>query len=177
MSQNASTSAKAAEKLLENRDALYAYVLACVRSHIDADDILQNVSVAIISSDDIPLDDSRFLAWAREVARRRVLEHFRVSRRLIPIDPETIAHITAAAERVDSNQSSRSRRESLLECLEKLPPESQQLLMARYDGTAADTGALARRFGRSEQGISSLLYRIRQSLRQCIERKLCLEEA
>lgn len=163
--------------LLKHRDSLYAYVFACVRSFPDADDILQTVSVAVIEASDAPIEEARFLAWAREIARRRVLEHFRRSKRLLPLDPEIVGKLADAAERIERRQAGVTRREALLECLERLPPESQQLLQARYDGSTADMVALARRFGRSEQGMYSLLYRIRQALRDCVERRVRLEGA
>jgi DNA-directed RNA polymerase specialized sigma24 family protein len=68
-----------------------------------------------------------------------------------------------------------THREALLECLERLPPESQLLLQARYDGSSVDAAALAHRFGRTEQAVYSLLYRIRQALRDCVERRLRAE--
>jgi len=177
MSHESSHSTHNATLLLKHRDSIFAYVLACVRSFADADDVLQTVSVAVLESADAPSDDLRFLAWAREIARRRVLDHFRRSKRLLPLDPDVVTKLADAAERIERQRSGVTHGEALLECLERLPPESQQLLQARYDGSAKDTGALARRFGRSEQGVSSLLYRIRQALRDCVERRLRAEGA
>lgn len=161
--------------LIRHRTSLYAYVLACVRSHADADDILQNVSLAVVEAADPPLEDEKFLAWAREIARRRVLHHFRKSKRLLPVDPKVAQQLVEAAERVESRRTSNVHRDALLECLEKLPPESQQILTARYDGSTSDVAQIASRFGRSEQGVYSLLYRIRQVLRDCVERRLAGE--
>jgi RNA polymerase sigma-70 factor (ECF subfamily) len=177
MSLDASHPSQVVPLLLKHQGSLYAFILACVRSYGDADDIWQAVSLAAIQAADVPLDDSRFVAWAREIARRRVLEHFRKTRRLIPLDPDVVQALAEAADRVERRASGTARREALLECLEKLPPESQQLLAARYDGSTADVAALAQRFGRSEQGVYSLLYRIRNLLRDCVERRLSLENA
>ena len=161
--------------LLQGRESLYAYILACVRSFADADDILQNVSLVILSADDAPHEEGPFLAWAREIARRRVLEHFRRSKRLLPVDPQIAARLAEAAGRVEAQRAGSRQREALLECLESLPPESQQIVQARYDGSCDDVAAVARRFGRSEQGVYSLLYRIRNALRDCVERRLATE--
>jgi RNA polymerase sigma-70 factor (ECF subfamily) len=163
--------------LLKHQGSLYAFIMACVRSFPDADDIWQAVSLATIQAADAPHDDGRFLAWAREIARRRVLEHFRTTRRLIPLDPGVVQALAEAADRVERRVPGMSRREALLECLEKLPPESQQLLAARYDGSSISVAALAQRFGRSEQGVYSLLYRIRNLVRDCVERRMNLEGA
>lgn len=177
MSAKDSSKSHAMVMLMEHRDALFAYVLACVRSHVDVDDILQNVSVAVIESDTVPQDSGQFLAWTREIARRRILEHFRTSKRLLPVDLSTIEQLTEAASRIDSRQTSQSRRDALLSCIEKLPPESRQLLAARYDDSAENsTAVLSQKFGRSEQGVMSLLYRLRQVLRDCVERQLKMGE-
>ncbi|MDX1563966.1 MAG: sigma-70 family RNA polymerase sigma factor [Phycisphaeraceae bacterium] len=161
--------------LMRHRDALYAYVLSCLRSHNDVEDVLQNVSVAVIETEDPPTEDDQFLAWSREIARRRVLEHWRKSKRLLPIDPLIAQRLAEAADRMERQHPSSPRREALLACLQKLPPESQQLIAARYDGSARDVCDLARRFGRSEQGVYSLLYRIRNALRSCVDQQMSTE--
>jgi len=167
--------AKLAALLMRHQDARYAYVMACVRNYADADDVMQNVSIAVVQSSDGPLEDGRFMAWAREIARRRVLEHQRRSRRLLPIDPTVAERLAEAADRVEREQAGATRREALLDCVEKLPVESQQLLTARYDGSADDVACLAKRFDRSEQGVYSLLYRIRNALRDCVQARLRAE--
>jgi len=163
--------------LIRHRSSLYAYILACVRSHADAEDILQNVSLAVVQADDPPATGERFLAWAREIARRRVLEHFRKSKRLLPIDPHVALRLAEAAERVERKSAGTAHREALLGCLEKLPPESQQVLAACYGDSRASAADLAARFGRTEQAVHSLLYRIRQALRDCVSRRLSVEGA
>ncbi len=176
MASKESSKSHAVTMLMEHRDALFAYVLACVRSHVDVDDILQNVSVAVIEAAEVPKDPVHFLAWVREIARRRVLEHYRTSKRLLPVDSLTVERLTEAARRIDSRQSSQSRRDALIDCLEKLPPESRQLLAARYDDSVENSiTALSQQFGRSEQGMMSLLYRIRKALRNCVEQRFRLE--
>ena len=42
--------AQAARLLIQHRASLYAFILAAVRNHADAEDILQTVSVAVIES-------------------------------------------------------------------------------------------------------------------------------
>ncbi len=168
---------KVAALLMRHHDALYAYILACLRSHNDVDDVLQNVSIAVIETEDPPTEDGQFLAWSREIARRRVLEHWRKSKRLLPVDPTIAQRLADAAARLDGSEADpdNPRRDALMNCLESLPPESQQLIAARYDGSADDVAELAKRFGRSEQGVYSLLYRIRNALRSCVDQKLASE--
>ena len=64
-----------ARLLMQHRTSLYGYIFACVRNHEDTEDILQNVSVAVVESVSQLKDEAGFLPWAREIARRRVLAH------------------------------------------------------------------------------------------------------
>src|SRR6516225_2345876 len=82
-----------ARLLMQHRTALYGYIYACVRNHADAEDILQNVSVAVTESIDKLADEAGFLPWAREIARRRVLAHRRSNAREQAWDPELLCRL------------------------------------------------------------------------------------
>jgi RNA polymerase sigma-70 factor (ECF subfamily) len=164
-----------ARLLLQHRTALYGYIFACVRNHDDAEDILQNVAVAVTESITRLTDEAGFLPWAREIARRRILAHRRSSRREQPFDPELVRRLAEAADRVEQVQPASNQRAALLACLEKLPGASRQLILMRYDGSAASAEELATHFGRSVQGIYAQLKRIKVALRQCVERRLVVE--
>ena len=58
---------KVAALLMRHHDALYAYVLACLRSHNDVDDVLQNVSIAVIET---ALNPDRTMMLAQAFIRR-----------------------------------------------------------------------------------------------------------
>jgi RNA polymerase sigma-70 factor, ECF subfamily len=163
-----------ARLLMQHRTALYGYIFACVRNHDDAEDILQNVSVAVTESIDQLTDEAGFLPWAREIARRRVLAHRRQSRRELPLDPELVQRLAEAAGRVEEEHTSSEQRAALLACLESLPGESRRLIAMRYEGTA-DAQELARRFGRTVQSIYAQIKRIKVALRECVARRLALE--
>jgi RNA polymerase sigma-70 factor, ECF subfamily len=164
-----------ARLLMQHRTALYGYILACVRHHADAEDILQNVSVAVTESIDQLTSDAGFLPWAREIARRRILAYRRTARREIPLDPELVQRLAEAAGRVEEERPASARRAALLACLEGLPAESRRLIARRYDGSAADARALAAHFGRTVQSIYAHVKRIKAALRDCVERRLALE--
>src|SRR5262245_6227373 len=126
---------QAARLLMQHRTALYAYVFACVRNHDDAEDIQQNVSVAVMEALAQLADESGFLPWAREIARRRVLAHQRSSRRLLPLDAEVVARLAEVANHADQDRPAGRLRSALMSCLEKLPPDNQRLIAMRYDGS------------------------------------------
>jgi RNA polymerase sigma-70 factor (ECF subfamily) len=161
--------------LMQHRTALYGYIFACVRNHNDAEDILQNVSVAVTESIHQLKNEAAFLPWAREIARRRILAHRRSCRRERPYDPELVQRLAEASDRVEQACSASSHQAALRECLEGLPPQSRRLIMMRYDGSVDRIEDLAVQFGRSVQGIYAQLKRIKVALRECVERRLALE--
>jgi RNA polymerase sigma-70 factor (ECF subfamily) len=162
-----------ARLLMQNRTALYGYIFACVRNHADAEDILQNVSVAVMESIDQLRDDNGFLPWAREIARRRILAHKRLMQRERALDPDLVRSLAEAADRIEKHEPASEQRTALMTCLERLPPTSLTLIAQRYNGVDADR--LARQFGRSVQAIYAQIKRIKLILRSCVERRLALE--
>jgi RNA polymerase sigma-70 factor len=168
--------AEAARLLMQHRTALYGYIYACVRSHADAEDILQTVSVAVIQSFDQLQDVAGFLPWAREIARRRILAHRRISRREQALDPELVQCLAEAAESLEKVQPASAHHAALLACLESLPPETRRLITLRYDEKTGGAEELAARFGRSVQAIYAQIKRTKVALRACVERRLALEE-
>jgi DNA-directed RNA polymerase specialized sigma24 family protein len=61
-------------------------------------------------------------------------------------------------------------------CLEGLPGESRRLIAMRYDGSSGSVSALAARFGRSVQSIYAQIKRIKMALRECVGRRMTLEQ-
>jgi len=161
--------------LVRHRTALYGYIFACVRNHHDAEDILQDVSMAAVGSIDKLQDESGFLPWVIEIARRRVLVHVRRSQRTTILSPELVPILAEAANRVAATNCISDRSEALLECLESLPPRSRQIIIQRYDGSIRGVDELAEKLGRTMQATYGVLKRIRQRLRSCVERKLSTE--
>lgn len=173
---DAGQQAEAARLLMQHRTALYGYVYACVRNHADAEDILQNVSVAVIQSFAQLTAPGGFLPWAREIARRRVLAHRRLGKREQPFDPELVRCLAEAAEALERTQPASAQHAALLACLESLPPETRRLITLRYDEASGGAEELAAHFGRSVQAIYAHIKRTKLALRACVERRLALED-
>ena len=170
MSLTALNQGQVARLLMQHRTSLYGYIFACVRNHVDAEDVLQNVCIAAMESFDQLRDESGFLPWAREIARRRVLAHRRQRAREAALDPDVVRALAEAADRVEERQPASDQQSALMACLETLPPDSRRLIAQRYDGVDATT--LATRFGRSVQAVYAQIKRIKTALRCCVERRL-----
>src|SRR5687768_4710783 len=95
--------AQIAQLLMRNRTTLYSYIFASIRNHSDAEDILQNVSLAAVESADQLVDEAGFLPWSLEIARRRILKHYRNLGREQAVDPELLRQLAEAAGRVEQS--------------------------------------------------------------------------
>jgi len=164
-----------AQLLMRHRTALYAYVLAGVRNHADAEDVLQNVSLAVVQSYEQLRDADAFLPWSLEIARRRMLEHYRRAKRLQPLDPELLTQLAEAAVRVEARQPASTHQAALQTCLEGLPPTSRDLMLGRYEGSSGGVAELAARLQRTVQSVYAQIKRIKVALRECVERRLAAE--
>lgn len=162
--------------MLRHRNALLAYLLACVRDHNDAEDLLQEVAVTVVSSFEKLRDEAEFMPWAREIARRHVLSFFRRSSRPLVYNSELVGILADAAARVQEREADNRRCEALRECLQRLPQRSRTILAMRYDGSASGVDEIANALGRSMAATYGLLKRIRQMLRTCVEEKVAAEE-
>lgn len=67
--------AHVAQLLMRHRTALHAYIFAAVRHHNNAEDILQNVSLAAVESSSQLADEAGFLPWSLEITRGQDSHH------------------------------------------------------------------------------------------------------
>jgi RNA polymerase sigma-70 factor (ECF subfamily) len=158
--------------LIEHRAGLIGYLLVCVRNHADAEDLFQEVSLAVTKSAGDLRNGEGFMPWAREIARRRVLAHYRKSKRLTPMDPDLVTRMAETAAELDRTRYIPERVEALHSCLEELPLESRRLINLRYENYQRPVETIAEQFGRSVQATYAILKRSRLILRECVTRKL-----
>jgi RNA polymerase sigma-70 factor, ECF subfamily len=161
-----------ASLLMRHRTELFAYLLAAVRNAHDAEDLLQDVSLAASSSWAQYRPGTPFLAWAREIARRRVLDYGRrMSRRHALLEPEVLEALDSAAVAVESEAPLEPRRDALRLCLGKVGGDARRILELRY-AEKTDVPQIAREVGRTVQASYAILKRTKLLLRDCIDRRL-----
>lgn len=162
--------------VLQHRTALYSYIFSCVKNHADAEDILHDVCVIAIESFEQLRDKNAFFPWVREIAFRQILAHFKKCKKEAPFNPQVVAALADAVHQVEKEQPLQSYREALMVCLDKLPSQSRELIMMRYDSEANEgVTKIATQFGKTTQSIYSRLKRIKSILRNCVAKKLAAE--
>ncbi|MGH7146136.1 MAG: sigma-70 family RNA polymerase sigma factor [Planctomycetota bacterium] len=146
-----------------------AYIHSCVGDYHEAEDLLQNVSLALHKkfSD---YDPTRpFVALALGVARNEILLSRRHSRNLLtyqdPVMDQVLDAYVELAPQLDQ------RLHALRSCLAKVPDRSAQALRLRYEaGLKPD--AIAAELRVKPVAARVLLSRARDWLRQCVEKSL-----
>jgi len=172
MTSDASIRAGLARLLMKHRTSLYGYILACVRNHEDAAQILQKVAMAVAQwSGPLP-SEQEFLPWAREIAETKVLVQPRAGPRDRSVDLVLVQRLAEAAERVEKMRPIVDYQAALLSCVEKLPVKSRLLLAMRHDGSITSMDQLATRLGRSVQAAYAVLKQVKGLLRDCVGRRV-----
>jgi RNA polymerase sigma-70 factor (ECF subfamily) len=161
-------------QLLEHRDGLFGFVLALTHDREAAEEIFQEVGLAVVEEAGKKTDVLRFLPWVHELARRRVAEYYRRnSRRRALEHSEPLDAVVALAfqEGAADPAAVSARQEHLEHCLEELPGSQRDMIAARYrDHTPLKDIADGARS--TEGSIKVLLWRARRQLARCIEGKM-----
>lgn len=160
---------------LQNERRIYSYIVTLLPNRTDAEDVLQEASLVMWDKFDEaePLRD--FAAWGCRIAYFKVRDfrkkhaHSRVlfSQAMLDRVAET------AAEQAGTLQLD-ERRDALARCIEDLKPRDRELLVERFaDGATTESAAEA--VGRSVHAAYKALAKIRETLFECINRRLAVE--
>ena len=112
--------------------------------------------------------EARFSTWLLGIARREGLMHLRERRSPVPLEAALGAWAAGSMESAADAADDR-RLAALQACMSKLPPRGAEVLREFYFDRRPGI-EIARRMGKRESAFWVLLMRLRQSLRQCIER-------
>ena len=152
-----------------------AFVTSVVRDFSARDDVLQEVAVSVIESFDRYDPKRPFVAWALGIAQNQVgLYLRRVQRDRLVFDEATIACVAAAFDATAAEPS--HKLEYLKDCLQGLENRARKLCDLRYRHDLKPA-AIAELLGMTANSVAKALQRIREQLRDCIERKAALAEA
>ena len=150
-----------------------AFVGSMVREIRDWDDVLQEVAVAFVSSFGSYDHTRPIMAWMIGIARNQVgLYLRRKGRERLSFDPDTMERIGQAFA---ESQPRDARMLDYLEgCVQSLDGRARKLCELRYQ-CDLKPATIASRVGMSANGVAKALQRIREILRECVEKKAAQE--
>jgi RNA polymerase sigma-70 factor (ECF subfamily) len=165
---------------LAERHALLAFIHGLVRDRDAAEEILQEIWLRLVAAVERGVEVDSPRSWFRGVAKNLILHHFRSQRRAKVVADSSLveAMVEAAAlafeEGTGDPLAERSRR--LMDCLDRLPARSRNLLQLKYEA-GLRVAQIAERLARSEDAIMKALSRVRQILGDCVERGSAITES
>jgi RNA polymerase sigma-70 factor (ECF subfamily) len=109
------------------------------------------------------------LPWLLTAARNGYRMHLRRLGRRREVDDLDALH--AAWVEVAGSDAADERLRALRLCLDELPARSRKALELRY-GDGAPRAAIARELGLGDEGVKSLLVRLRAALAACVRRRI-----
>jgi RNA polymerase sigma-70 factor (ECF subfamily) len=151
-----------------HQDGLRSY-LRWLRAPADAvDDLVQDTFVAVLSHPFEERSEAATRAFLRTVARRLLQHRFRDASRRGALELDEAA---AAWERWLGADDGEAFRVALRACLGQLNERQGEAVRLRY-GEGHAVAAIGAQLGIGAAGAETLLRRLRQRLRSCIERRL-----
>lgn len=158
--------------LWENaRDAIFAYLLAEVGTIHDAEDLLQEVAVAVAKDFHKHDQEYSFVAWSLGIARNKALMYYRQRRRDRLAFGEDMMRVVASHLESMPTRASDQRREALIECVGSLSQERRSLLRMRYSREMNLT-QISESLEVSIPALKGKLFRVRKVLAKCVQRRL-----
>jgi RNA polymerase sigma-70 factor (ECF subfamily) len=153
--------------------ALRAYSRLILPSVDPIDDVMQEASVVIWEKQDQLRHEDEFLPWAKTIVRNISFRHRRKLFRDRHVFDDGLVERILAEEEAEQDGGDQASREygALMSCLNKLPEERKQLILAPY----RDPGAvkeLAEQGSRSPNSLYKLLQRLGVNLLKCLEAEL-----
>lgn len=158
----------AAEIIRTHQAGVWRYLRFLGADEPLADDLTQDVFVALLSRGYEYDGPAKASAYLRAIARNQFINVLRRTKREVALD-DLDAREGFFAEIGDDGGD--AHRAALDACVEKLPKRSRNVIGVYYGGEHSREEAAAA-LGMNEEALKKLLWRVRDALRQCIERRL-----
>ena len=162
--------------LVAHQSLLRAFVISLLPGAPEADDVIQSTNEVLWTKRKTFQLGTNFKAWALTTARFQVMaqqQRMKAEKRA-PLDDDVLADIADRMEDTDPAELNRKLND-LNECISLLQMRDQELVLHRY-WKKSGLAEYARASGRTVGSLKVALYRIRDSLRDCLERKRKLRE-
>ena len=161
--------------LTNHQTALRGLIVSMLPGSQDVNDILQDTNVVLWEKMNSYQHDTNFKSWAYAVARNKVMQYWDQQKKLNKtILSEEMISAVAEARKADTPEWVEVKLQALNHCMTKLKSSELNIVQARYsdDGNLETFSASS---GRPTTSLRVSLYRIRQKLRICIDKRMNLK--
>ena len=158
-------------RFLAGRERLFAYAFALVRSRAVAEDIFQDVYLALARAVERGEEIADLPAWCRGVARNLALRHWNERQRLERLPSAELLDGIDLAFAEEDGDDEQALAAALATCRGLLGAGALALLDLKYVHDLP-MAAIAERTRRSERAVITALARIRRRLMDCISGRL-----
>ena len=159
---------------VQHHPQLRSFIQSLVPDFATADDILQECFLTVSAKAHEFRLESNFLAWARSIARFKILAmHRDQSRRPAMLSEEVLDSLILSYPQAESETIGEQMQalESLRFCLNKLGPAAREIIHMRYFSQWGPT-EISRIRDCSTNAVNVTLARSREALRRCVENSI-----
>jgi len=164
-------------QLLQNRRIVFGFIYVLCRDVEIAEEIFQEVSIAVLEEAARQGEVDRFLPWVFQIARHRSSEHFRQRRRREPLSAVLADAVSAVFDENEETREEAARRiRGLLDCVEDLPDRQREIVELQYR-QRLPIQRIAEKIRWKEDAVKVSLSKVRKSLLECLRGKRLVGEA
>ena len=162
--------------VINHQSSLYAFIQSLVPGDSSVDDILQETNITLCAKETNFEKGSNFRAFAYSVARFKVLSHLRDKKRhqWLLADSDLCEELMENMMQTPASQA--PAQDHLRRCLNKLTDHQRQLMGKRYR-EGYTLRELSKINKRTEGSLQQLFHRLRNLLRDCIEKSMATKSS
>lgn len=154
----------------QHQARIYGYIYSLVMHRADAEDLYQETAAVLWQKFSEFQVGTNFLAWAMSVARFQVKRFHRRQRHNVLHFSEDCCDLLTADTVAESARLA-DLQQMFDDCMQKLPPADQEVLVLRYNSETT-LAKLADRLGRPLSTVYDAIRRARRVLVDCVSRGL-----
>jgi len=161
-------------RFAENDRRIYAYIMAFLHNHNDAEEVFQETSLILWREFHKFRLDEDFMPWALGISFNQIRKFRRRRKNQLGLSDSLLGELAKDAAEV--SESLDARGEALRLCLQSLSQRNREMIELFY-GTRTSAGQIAKQWNRTVHAVYKALKVVRRTLLECINQQLEVEEA
>lgn len=154
----------------ENEDYLFGFVMKLLPNFAIAEDIMQETMMIMWQKFDDFQEGTNFIAWAKQIARYKVVEYIRKNKRrsMVHFSDNAVEELASQEPTIASQNT---YFEALHNCIDKLKDRNRKIIRLRYT-REMKIKEVAELMDMTHNALSKHMARIHHRLKKCIDRTL-----